>query len=82
MQLGTGSLSKFKEQGYDTGVTFNFHILQRTACIHTAEVPYCHQQSYTQTASRTQSLASVTQSDREGCRPAQSCSMDAPQHAG
>lgn len=60
-QLATGSLSKVKEQGYDTGVTFHIHLLQRTACIHTAELPYCHQQSYTQTDSWTQSVASVTQ---------------------
>lgn len=60
-QLATGSLSKVKEQGYDTGVTFHIHLLQRTACIHTAKLPYCHQQSYTQTDSWTQSVASVTQ---------------------
>lgn len=60
-QIATSSLSKFKEQGYDTRVTFHIHILQRTACIHTVKLPYCHQQSYIQTVSRIQSLASGTQ---------------------
>lgn len=43
-------------------VTFHIYLLQRTACLHTAKLPYCHQQGYIQTASWKQSLACAAQS--------------------
>lgn len=62
MTLDTVSLSMFKKQQQDTVVTFHIYLLQRTACVHKAKVPYSNQKGYIQTASWEQRLACATQS--------------------